>query len=1120
MTKIALVDKDIQGRQRTIKYDLEVDKNRLAQMGMAAGQVLGESATRGASNVASSSMSVFSSLGTSLTRIGVVGVAGLGAIVPVMVELTAVAAALASALALIPAALAGVGLGAGVLIAGLSGITDAYEAVSGAAKDAGKDAKDHARTVQSASRSVSSAQRSLTSAVKSEESAQKDVAKARRDALRELQDINDELRSGAIDETQAQLDLAKAREELATGTFESSIDYQQAQLNVIKAEDRLKRSHEDNIDLETEVADKRAKGVDGADAVVAAEERLATAQQNTADAQAALADAQTRLADAQTEVSTSAQKAADAMAGLSPNAQALVNSLVGLQPLWEDFRNSLQDPLTADLGAVLTNTVNAVLPAIQPGLVRIAGAFNDMFKQIGVWLQDPENLAMMERIVNNIATAFEKLEPVVGPVLDAFGHLVDVGSGFLPEIADSIARIAESFGDWITKAAESGELEDFMQRGLDAVKQVLPLIPQMVEAFFKLAPIGEKLLPDIVRIIEKTLDLIPRLMPLFVVLGANFGTIEFMITTTKNALDIFGAAWGFQRTVIETAIGGIKTAVGVLKDKIADMIPDSIKVKWDTFWNGLHIVVDAAVDKVMSKMKELKEFLINLLPPWAQGLIEVADRLSNKTTPGTPVPAPPNPPSSGPSVYKDWYPGSPTPPPTPAGPPGAQPSSNEPGVPGLYEKSPGVWTSTDKAWADLIEAESGGRLGAIQGPGIVDVNTGGNEAQGLFQITPDTWRRNGGEEFAPTPNQASAQAQGIVAARILHRNPSGSDWGPVDRGEVAAPSVSGTPTPSVPSGVTPAVPGMATERIPYGLPAGTDIRQGAAGFPQWVYDLGAAFNVTPSTYAGHQEGAGVNQGIDWWGTTADLQRFAEYLEANPDLAEQVIFSNPETGEKTGMAMGQKVGPGTSQPNYYAANWAGHTKHVHTRFSQSAGPGGTAGTPTDSHVIALNPNIPPGQQKTSDAAKGMGEQLGKDIVSGMLEIFGFGDIFKDPTEFGIFKLFKSFMGIKPANKTGGPANSGSTNADTGTGTGNPLIDTLAQFIPGGTGNSIAADIAAWQPGGGNTANLSNFSAPGQFGPGGGVVDSHDMNITVNGDMTKPAVNTMDTKHLSATRKMPK
>jgi hypothetical protein len=98
----------------------------------------------------------------------------------------------------------------------------------------------------------------------------------------------------------------------------------------------------------------------------------------------------------------------------------------------------------------------------------------------------------------------------------------------------------------------------------------------------------------------------------------------------------------------------------------------------------------------------------------------------------------------------------------------------------LVQKPNGFWTSPSPAWAHLINRESGGNPTIIQQ--IIDVNSGGNEAEGLFQITPQTWRAHHGDEFAPSPRSATPQQQAIVAARIFTRNPSGSDWGAGLRG--------------------------------------------------------------------------------------------------------------------------------------------------------------------------------------------------------------------------------------------------------------------------------------------------------------------------------------------------
>lgn len=147
------------------------------------------------------------------------------------------------------------------------------------------------------------------------------------------------------------------------------------------------------------------------------------------------------------------------------------------------------------------------------------------------------------------------------------------------------------------------------------------------------------------------------------------------------------------------------------------------------------------------------------------------------------------------------------------------------------------------------------------------------------------------------------------------------------------------------------VAGTATTPPPpatYGMPRGSN--SGGYGgngvrFPDWVYALGNAFGVLPSTYKGHQEDdrsyekgyapnpQGLNRGIDWAAPgTPDqwdrLTRFADYLATVPQYTEQIIWRNPRTKRSIEAAGGRH------QPGYYGEKTLSqHENHVHTRQSK-------------------------------------------------------------------------------------------------------------------------------------------------------------------------------------------
>jgi len=247
------------------------------------------------------------------------------------------------------------------------------------------------------------------------------------------------------------------------------------------------------------------------------------------------------------------------------------------------------------------------------------------------------------------------------------------------------------------------------------------------------------------------------------------------------------------------------------------------------------------------------------------------------------------------------------------------------------------WTPTASElhtmFPDLPKYAGGGVLGGIQ--------AGANQRKpvdvyrdwSMVPTTPQTPAPVNPEVFGGTnwtpPVQDSGAGNGV-------QNTSASGASGVS----GTSGASGTP---IASGASSGGGGVGE---PYGLPTGSSISYGSAGFPDWVTSLAGTYGLQPSTYPGHQESdrgeAGyapnpdhLNRGIDWSGPVTAMQTYAEWLLSiapKSDGLEQIIWQNPNTGQKIGWAGRSPDASGS----YFAADYSGHQDHVHTRTSASIG----------------------------------------------------------------------------------------------------------------------------------------------------------------------------------------
>lgn len=389
-------------------------------------------------------------------NLGAAGIASLPALATGLGEVAAALTQVSQAALAVPGGIAGAVASIGTLAFGLTGISDAYDAVSKASDEAATSGGD----VASQARAQLSASNSLRNAVVDETQARKDVARATRDARNELMDLNIEMRGGVISEKRAVYEAQKAREDLMSGNF---TDLRDQLLRVEELDHRVLETRARNAQTQEEMADANAKGVANSDQVVAANERHVRSMQGVAEAQASVAASAPQASAAQ-------EAAAAAMSKLHPEAQALVETMHELaEGPGMDLRNMVQGNILEGVSDQLRGLATKAMPTFERGLGRIGKSWNKNINEAFEVLGEDDNLSLLDRIFGNTAEAQDRMSEAIDPLVEGLGTLVAAGTDVLPRLADGLTGVSERFADFITKADEDGRLDTWINEGIDAL---------------------------------------------------------------------------------------------------------------------------------------------------------------------------------------------------------------------------------------------------------------------------------------------------------------------------------------------------------------------------------------------------------------------------------------------------------------------------------------------------------------------------------------------------------------------------------------------------------------------------------------------------------------------------
>ncbi|GAB7187147.1 hypothetical protein ATKI12_6978 [Kitasatospora sp. Ki12] len=371
----------------------------------------------------------------------------------------------------------------------------------------------------SAARRVQDAEQSLADAQRAEVQAQDDLTAARKTAQQQLADYQSRLANGALDEREATIRVTKAQRELQAvrdaGDRATREQLADAQLAYDRAVQNASDQRDSYAQLQAEAKAAADTGVDGAQVVVTAQDRLTKAQRSTvdaaravADAQAAsaksaassaraIADAQDRVTEARRAAATAAQSAADSIANaqrgvqqamlssakaastsvtaadkydaalrkLSPSARQLFDAIAGPRGLSAAFK-SWSNSLAPDVLPVFVRGVNSAkdtLPGLTPLALGAAHAIGKLQDKASAELKTPFWREFKKDIQTTAEPALVGLGVALGNVVKGMSGIFDAFLSHIGGINGKMESITGRFARWGTGLKGSPEFERFLK---------------------------------------------------------------------------------------------------------------------------------------------------------------------------------------------------------------------------------------------------------------------------------------------------------------------------------------------------------------------------------------------------------------------------------------------------------------------------------------------------------------------------------------------------------------------------------------------------------------------------------------------------------------------------------
>ena len=143
-----------------------------------------------------------------------------------------------------------------------------------------------------------------------------------------------------------------------------------------------------------------------------------------------------------------------------------VQHIEGLGTALSQLRENITSASWEAGGKRLQDAFNSLWPIINDGVTRIAATSGEIIGQIADGLMSGTGVASLRSVLDNTNEAMQILKGSTRDFTEALLQLVDVGAQYLPRLAGWMADLSDRFSEWVTAAADSGAIFDWIDTGI------------------------------------------------------------------------------------------------------------------------------------------------------------------------------------------------------------------------------------------------------------------------------------------------------------------------------------------------------------------------------------------------------------------------------------------------------------------------------------------------------------------------------------------------------------------------------------------------------------------------------------------------------------------------------